>query len=99
MLFNSSTQKWALLSKPGFAGWPSWSHDGQYLYLDVVGAETAFIRVRISDQKSEHVASLKNFRRAFGDTYWWTGLAPDNSPLVLRDAGSQEIYALDWQLP
>jgi len=99
MLFNSSTQKWALLSKPGFAGWPSWSHDGQYLYLDVLGAETAFIRVRISDQKSEHVASLKNFRRAFGDTYWWTGLAPDNSPLVLRDAGSQEIYALDWQLP
>jgi hypothetical protein len=85
--------------KPGFAGWPNWSHDGHYLYLDVLGAETVFVRVRISDHKSEHVTSLKNFRRAFGDTYWWTGLTPDDSPLVLRDAGTQEIYALDWQVP
>jgi hypothetical protein len=25
----------------------------------------------------------------------WGGLAPDDSPLVLRDVGTQEIYALD----
>ncbi len=25
--------------------------------------------------------------------------APDDSPLILRDVGSQEIYALDLQLP
>ena len=30
---------------------------------------------------------------------FWCGLALDNSPLVLRDVGSQEIYALDLQLP
>jgi hypothetical protein len=29
----------------------------------------------------------------------WTGLALDGSPLVLRDVGSQEIYALDVDLP
>ena len=29
----------------------------------------------------------------------WTGLAPDDSPLVLRDIGTQEIYALDWAAP
>jgi len=27
--------------------------------------------------------------------YW----APDDSPLVLRDVGAQDIYALDWQTP
>jgi len=27
----------------------------------------------------------------------WLGLAPDDSPLLLRDAGSQDIYALDWE--
>ena len=27
------------------------------------------------------------------------GLASDDSPLVLRDVGNQEIYALDLQLP
>jgi hypothetical protein len=26
-------------------------------------------------------------------------LAPDDSPLLLRDTGTQEIYALDWQVP
>ena len=25
--------------------------------------------------------------------------APDDSPLLLRDTGAQEIYALDWQAP
>ena len=29
----------------------------------------------------------------------WTGLAPDDSPLALRDISTYEIYALDWQLP
>jgi hypothetical protein len=25
----------------------------------------------------------------------WSGVGPDDSPLVLRDIGAQEIYALD----
>jgi hypothetical protein len=30
---------------------------------------------------------------------FWFGLAPDDSPLVLRDTGTQDIYALDWEAP
>ena len=30
---------------------------------------------------------------------WWLGLAPDDSPLVLRQATMQEIYALEWEAP
>jgi len=26
-------------------------------------------------------------------------LAPDDSPLVLRDAGTQDVYGLDWLSP
>ena len=37
-------------------------------------------------------------RNQFG-WFWWNGLAPDDSPLVLRDESSEEIYALDWVLP
>jgi hypothetical protein len=29
----------------------------------------------------------------------WLGLAPDNSPLLLRYIGTQDIYALDWEEP
>ena len=42
---------------------------------------------------------MKGFRRAVGTFGPWMGLAPDDSPLVLRDVGAQEIYALDVDLP
>jgi hypothetical protein len=41
---------------------------------------------------------LKNFRQA-GASGSWLGLAPDDSPLLLRDTGTEEIYALDWEAP
>ncbi len=56
--------------------------------------EPALLRVRTSDRKVNRIASLKGLRLTA-----WTGLAPDDSPLVLRDIGSQEIYALDWEAP
>ncbi len=47
----------------------------------------------------EEVASLKDVRQTGFRGAFWTGLAPDNSPLVLHDVGTQEIYALDLQAP
>jgi len=29
----------------------------------------------------------------------WFGLAPDDTPPVLRDVGTSEIWALDWDAP
>ena len=29
----------------------------------------------------------------------WSGLTPDDTPLFTRDAGSQEIYTFDLELP
>jgi hypothetical protein len=43
--------------------------------------------------------SLKGLRLTIGPFGTWCGLALDDSPVVLRDVGSQEIYALDLQLP
>ena len=97
VLFDFTTQKWMELAResPGF---PNWSKDGQYVYFQRFSNEPAVMRVRIRDRKLERVADLKNFRLAgfFGN---WLGLAPDDSPLLLRDTGTQEVYALDWQAP
>ena len=60
--------------------------------------EPAFFRMRISDRKRERLAQI-NLRRNEADWLWWNGLAPDDSPLLLRDESSEEIYALDWLLP
>ena len=29
----------------------------------------------------------------------WMGLAPDGSPLVVRDRSTRDLYALDWEAP
>jgi Tol biopolymer transport system component len=99
VLFDRDTQQWEeLVNMP--IGYPSWSHDGQYLYFDTTLTEDpAFFRIRISDRKLERLISLSSVRQYWGDFGSWTGLAPDDSPLLVRDTSSQEIYALDWQAP
>ena len=96
LLFDRTTAKWTELCKL-LTGYPSWSRDSKYIYFDSPQGEPAFCRVRISDHKLERLVGLKNLRLA--GTYAWTGLAPDDSRLLLRDTGTQEIYALETQLP
>jgi Tol biopolymer transport system component len=97
VLYDLETQQWSELAKAG-AGYPSWSKNGQYVYFLRGPNDPAALRVRISDRKVEQVVDLKSFRMA-GYLGWWLGLAPDDSPLLLRDTGTQEIYALDWEAP
>ena len=97
MLFDFETRKWVELAKLP-VGYPGWSRDGALMYFDNLStSDPAVLRVRISDRKIEQAASLKSVRRAGGAFAAWSGLASDDSPLVLRDTGTQEIYALDWQ--
>jgi serine/threonine protein kinase/Tol biopolymer transport system component len=96
-LFDFATQKWEQIAKLSM-GFPNWSKNGDYVYFLHEENQPSVMRVRIRDRKVERIADLKNFRQT---GYWnvWLGLAPDDSPLLLRDAGTQEIYALDWQAP
>ncbi|MGB7589909.1 MAG: protein kinase [Terriglobia bacterium] len=101
VLFDFTTQKWTELAKAkGFLGYPNWSRDGRYVYfLGILDKEEGYFRVQISDRKLEQVLSLKGFQAAVGPFGNWSGLAPDESPLFVRDASIQEIYALDWEAP
>jgi eukaryotic-like serine/threonine-protein kinase len=97
-LFDFKTQKWVELTIVN-AAFPNWSGDGSYVYFHSFGSDPALYRVRISDHKLEKIVSLKGLRLTIGAWGTWCGLAPDDSPTILRDVGSQEIYALDLQLP
>jgi len=101
VLFDFTTQKWTeLANAKGFVGYPNWSRDGHYLYFHgILEKEEGYFRVQISDRKLEQVPSLKGFQAAVGPFGNWSGLAPDESPLFVRDASIQEIYALDWEAP
>jgi len=67
--------------------------------IQYFGSDPALYRVRITDHKLERIVGLKGIRLTIGFAGTWCGLAPDDSSLLLRDVGSQEIYALDLQLP
>jgi hypothetical protein len=56
-------------------------------------------RVQIRGRKVEHVADLRELRRPNDIAGYWSAPAYDGSPLVMRDIGIQEIYALELQSP
>jgi eukaryotic-like serine/threonine-protein kinase len=95
MLFDFASQKWEEIAKISL-GFPNWSKTGDYVYFLHEEDQPSVMRVRVRDRKLERAADLKNFRQA-GYYGIWLGMAPDDSPLLLRDTGTQEIYALDWQ--
>jgi eukaryotic-like serine/threonine-protein kinase len=95
MLFDVAKQKWEEIAKVTL-GFPNWSKSSDYIYFLHEENEPSVMRVHISDHKVERVADLKNFRQT-GFFNIWLGMAPDDSPLLLRDTGTQEIYSLDWQ--
>jgi len=97
MLFDFAAQRWEEIAKVT-ADFPNWSKTGDYIYFLHEGDQPSVMRVRIRDRKLERVADLKNFRQG-GFFGYWLGMAPDDSPLLLRDTGTQEIYALDWEAP
>jgi Tol biopolymer transport system component len=93
-LFDFATKKWRAVGRGG--GFLNWSRDGKFVYFyDVLEKVGAIGRLRVSDGKLEQAVSLNDIRIG----WIWTGLAPDDSPMVIRDASTQEIYALDWEAP
>ncbi len=95
MLFDFSTQKWEEIANLSL-GFPNWSNSSDYIYFLHGENQPSVMRIQIRDRKLQQVADLKTFRQT-GYFDFWLGIAPDDSPLLLRDIGTKEIYALDWQ--
>ncbi len=96
MVYEFVSQKWVELVKADI-GALHWTRDGKYLYFDSgSGRDPAISRFRLADHKLERMTGLKDFRRVEFSLYPWSGLTPDGSPLLMRDIGSQEVYALDF---
>jgi len=79
------------------------SPDHQFLYYATSGQDPQLMRVRIGQNQAEPVVSLKDFHFAmfiqFNGSDEWISFAPDGSPILTRDTGSQEIYALTVRWP
>jgi Tol biopolymer transport system component len=98
-IYNVFTHEWKRLPLVESNYW-AWSHDSKYIYYDgPSGDQRAVMRLRVADGRIEKVATLTGIRRATGAFGEWFGLGPGDAPLLLRNTGNQQIYALDWEAP
>lgn len=91
-VFDFETQRWSVLRERD-TGYPTWSRDGQFIYFLSLEGDPGVYRVLVSGGKADRVVDLKGFRHTGVFTYWM-GLDPDDAPLLLRDVGIDDIYAL-----
>jgi hypothetical protein len=71
----------------------NWSADGKYIYFLRSAEHLEVARIRIADRKVEEAVDLKGMPIAGGAL----ALTPDDSPVLLRNLGTQDIYSLDWE--
>jgi len=99
MLYDFKTRKWSQLAQGLFA-FENWSLDGKYLYAEnYLDKSDDFVRVSVADRKVERLFSLKEVPRGFDPWESWVGLGPDDTPILMRDKSTQEIYRLDLDTP
>jgi hypothetical protein len=101
VLYDAKTGKWSeWLNEPGTIGFPAWSWDGRYVYYDRVSTDQpSSRRVRLGENHSELLIDLKDLPRYFSPIGPWSGLTPEGSSLFVRNLSTDEIYALDLDLP
>jgi DNA-binding winged helix-turn-helix (wHTH) protein/Tol biopolymer transport system component len=90
--FDFETKQWSVVHK-GDAGDLAWSWDSKFIYFEGSADDPGVFRIRPTGGQAERIFGLKGFRSTgvFGN---WMGLDPDGAPMLLRDVGGIDIYAL-----
>jgi DNA-binding winged helix-turn-helix (wHTH) protein/Tol biopolymer transport system component len=94
-IFDFKRQQWSDLGQR-FVESPEWSMDGQFIYFKRISGDRGVFRIRLKGGAAEKIADLRDWH----DAGWWgsyMGLDPTDAPLLLRDIGSSDIYALTLQ--
>jgi eukaryotic-like serine/threonine-protein kinase len=96
VLYDFKTKKWSdWFSESGLVSSPIWSRDSAYIYFEnVQGKQPGYRRIKLGETRSEYLLDLKDLHRS-----WWSGITPDGSPIFSRDLSTDEIYALELNLP
>src|SRR5260370_40264490 len=91
-IFDFETQRWSVVGTGG-CSFPTWSSDSQFIYFVHASDDPGVFRVRVSSGNAERVVDLKGFRYT-GAFTMWMGLDPTDAPMLIRDVGTDDIYAL-----
>jgi Tol biopolymer transport system component len=98
MIYDFQTRVWKQLVGPGAKHAPRWTADSRHLVFEsITGQEDAIYRVRVTDGRIEKIVDTKRFARADVSHSLFSGLAADESPLVMRFRNSFDISAIDLE--
>ena len=92
-IFDLKTKQWSELVQNGLVDSGEWSRDSQFIYFRRPRGDMGVFRIGVHGGREEKIADLKDWH----DAGWWgkyMGLDPTDAPLLLRDIGSDDIYAL-----
>ncbi len=92
-VFDQKTQRWTTLTANGDVQFPSFSHDSRFIYFLQSGRDQGVFRISVMGGSPERVADLREWHLT-GLVGFSMSLDPTDTPLVLRDVGSDDIYAL-----
>ena len=99
-IYDFGSAKWSKLSSTtGYR--PAWTPDSSALYL--INREGELQRYRSATGKLESVAKMPDRMPSFGlanqslQGLAFLSIGLDGAPLVARDQGSSQIYAIKWQ--
>jgi Tol biopolymer transport system component/DNA-binding winged helix-turn-helix (wHTH) protein len=95
LLFSTETRSWKTIADTSVAD-PVWSSDSKAIYIHAFMAPTQPIyRVSVPDGHLDPIASLANFRTNDTADYFFSGITPDNVPLVRSRSSTGNLYSLD----
>jgi len=101
-LFDFRNRQWSawMEAKEGSVGYPAWAADSRSLYYTTyLTGHASVFRLRLGSSRSELLADLTGEQR-YGERWGsWTTVTPDGSVLFVRDVSTEEIYALDVDIP
>jgi Tol biopolymer transport system component len=104
-VYDFKTNKWSLLAPESIDAWTPSLDGGSLLILVDEPGRMAVLRMRTPDFHVETIVKLTDLRLTQeeilegAENGKWIGIAADGSPVLTRDVGSNEIYALDVKWP
>ena len=92
-VFDLKLQRWLDLAVNGEVGFPNFTHDSRFIYFSRYAKDQGVFRIPVTGGKEERVVDLSGWHLT-GRFVLSLSLDPTDAPLVLRDTGSEDIYAL-----
>jgi Tol biopolymer transport system component len=98
MVYSVKDQTWKTLFTGGAAD-PVWSANSRYIYFDAFAQPNSAIMMAGVDGKLETVVDLSKLGSPTAESYFFSGITPDGSPLIELRVGTGNLYSIELPPP